>query len=103
MVNKTVAQDLLLLSNRAFGDKSGPPALPDLEIEGGDANGEKCDVVEEEMQEEEAQSPCGETKTHQACLGIEELSLTVQEEQEDERSMEEEEEEQEDPRTIQGI
>uniref|UniRef100_A0A674N2H3 Eukaryotic translation initiation factor 2D n=1 Tax=Takifugu rubripes TaxID=31033 RepID=A0A674N2H3_TAKRU len=43
----------------SFGDKSGPPALPDLESEGGEANGEECDHAEEE-QEEEEESPCGE-------------------------------------------
>ncbi|TNM86938.1 hypothetical protein fugu_007168 [Takifugu bimaculatus] len=77
----------------SFGDKSGPPALPDLESEGGEANGEECDHAEEE-QEEEEQSPCGE-----ACCGIEELSLTVQAEQENERSIEEDE--QEDQKTTQ--
>lgn len=96
----------MLLSNRSFGDKSGPPALPDLEGEGGDTNGEECEVVKEDEQEEEkVQSPCGETGTDQACSGIEELSLTVQEEQEGERSVEEEEEEEEqqDQKTTQGI
>uniref|UniRef100_A0A674PQB5 Eukaryotic translation initiation factor 2D n=1 Tax=Takifugu rubripes TaxID=31033 RepID=A0A674PQB5_TAKRU len=77
----------------SFGDKSGPPALPDLESEGGEANGEECDHAEEE-QEEEEESPCGE-----ACCGIEELSLTVQAEQENERSIEEDE--QEDQKTTQ--
>lgn len=103
----TISPDLVLLSNRSFGDKSGPPALPDLESEGGDMNGEECEVVKEEKQEEEEeeelQSPCGETGTDQACSGIEELSLTVKEEQEGERSMEEEEEEQQDQKTTQGI
>lgn len=93
----------MLLSNRSFGDKSGPPALPDLEGEGGDTNGEECEVVKEDKQEEKVQSPCSETGTDQACSGIEELSLTVQEEQEGERSMEEEEEEQQDQKTTQGI
>lgn len=89
------------ISNRSIGDKSGPPALPDLESEGGDTNGEECEVVKEEKQEEEeVQSPCGETGTDQACSGIEELSLTIQE---GERSMEEEEEVQQDQTTTQGI
>lgn len=102
----TISHDLVLLSNRSFGDKSGPPALPDLESEGGDTNGEECELVKEEKQEEEeVQSPCGETGTDQAGSGIEALSLTVQEEQESERSMEEEEEEEEqqDQKTTQGI
>lgn len=80
----------MLLSNRSFGDKSGPPALPDFESEGGDTNGEEYEVVKEEKQEEE----------DQAFSGIEELSLTVQE---GEKSMEEEEEEQQDQKTTQGI
>lgn len=101
MTMYTITHDLLLLSNRSFGDKSGPPALPDLESEGGDPNGEECDLGEEEKQEEVEESPCGETRTDEACCGIEELSLTVQEEQEDERSIEEDE--QEDQKTTQGI
>uniref|UniRef100_H3DKM1 Eukaryotic translation initiation factor 2D n=1 Tax=Tetraodon nigroviridis TaxID=99883 RepID=H3DKM1_TETNG len=44
----------------SFGDKSGPPALPDLKQE-----------------EEEVQSSFGETRTDQACPDIEELSLNV--------------------------
>lgn len=79
----------------------GPPALPDLESDGGEANGEECDHDEEEKQEEEEESPCGETRTDEACCGIEELSLTVQADQEDERSIEEDE--QEDHKTTQGI
>lgn len=100
-----ISHDLLLLSNRSFGDKSGPPTLPDLESEGGDTNGEECELdKEQKREEEEAQSPCGETGTDQACSGVEELSLAVQEEeQEGERSMEEEEEEQQDQKTTQGI
>lgn len=91
----------MLLSNRSFGDKSGPPALPVFESEGGDTNGEEYEVVKEETQEEEeVQSPCGETGTDQAFSGIEELNLTVQE---GEKSMEEEEEEQQDQKTTQGI
>ena len=67
-------------------------------------NGEECEVGKEEKQEEEeVQSPCGETRTDQTCSGIEELSLIVQEEQEGERSMDEEEEEQQDQKTTQGI
>lgn len=77
--------------------------MPDLESEREDENGEECDVEEEEKQEEEVQSPCGEIRTDAACSGIEELSLTVQEEQEDEKSIGEEEEEQENQKTTQGI
>lgn len=80
----------------------GPPALPDLESEGGEANGEECDHAEEEKQEEEEESPCGETRTDEACCcGIEELNLTIQAEQENERIIEEDE--QEDQKTTQGI
>lgn len=97
----SISHDLVQLSNRSFGDKSGPPALPDLETEGGDTDGEEGEVVKEENQEkEDVQSPCGETGTDQACSGIEELSLT---QQEDERNMEDEEEEQQDQKTTQGI
>lgn len=73
--------------------------MPDLESEGGEANGEECGHAEDEKQEEEEES--GETRTDEACCGIEELSLTVQAEQEDERSVEEDE--QEDHKTTQGI
>lgn len=98
-----IYHDLLLFSNRSFGDKSGPPALPDLESEREDENGEECDVEEEVKREEEVQSLCGEIRTDAACSGIEELSLTVQEEQEDEKTIGEDEEEQENQKTTQGI
>lgn len=71
--------------------------MPDLESEDRDANGEECDLADEDKHEED---PCGETRTDETCSGIEELSLTVQGEQEDESNIEEEE--QEDQKTTQG-
>ncbi|XP_068453768.1 eukaryotic translation initiation factor 2D isoform X2 [Clinocottus analis] len=81
----------------AFGDKSGPPVLPDAEGEGLEANGEeyedddteeeeveKCE--EEEEEEEEEQRTPAEKTTGEACSGLEELSLTVQEEEREEEA-----------------
>ncbi|XP_044067813.1 eukaryotic translation initiation factor 2D [Siniperca chuatsi] len=81
----------------AYGDKSGPPSLPDAESEGQRVNGEKCEVDEDEEEEvekcveEEAQQRPSETITGQACSGIEELSLAEQEEEKGEKCNEEEE------------
>ncbi|XP_068585885.1 eukaryotic translation initiation factor 2D [Cebidichthys violaceus] len=105
----------------AFGDKSGPPSLP--EAEGQEVNGEeyevddteeeeeeeeKCEEVEEEEEEEKCeeqqqqqqqqqQQTPGEQVTDQACSGVEELSLA---EQEEERANEEEEANQDDLKEI---
>lgn len=91
---------------RAFGDKSGPPPLPDAESEGQGVNGEEYEVddMEEEEAEkcvEEEQSPC-QTVTDQACSGIEELSLTEQEEEKGDKGNEEEEGNQDDQKMPQG-
>ncbi|XP_019123305.1 eukaryotic translation initiation factor 2D [Larimichthys crocea] len=78
----------------AFGDKSGPPSLPDAESEG--VNGEDCEVSEEEEEEvqcvQEEHTP-SEKMTGEACSAIEELSLTEvdQEEEKAEKGNEEEE------------
>ncbi|KAK9514829.1 hypothetical protein VZT92_025516 [Zoarces viviparus] len=92
----------------AFGDKSGPPSLPEAAGEGQEVNGEDYEVddteeeeevekcVEEEEEEEEEQTP-GEKVTGQACSGVEELSLA---EQEEERGNEEEEANQDDLKEI---
>lgn len=89
---------------RAFGDKSGPPSLPDVESEGQEVNGEECEVDEKEEVTEE-HSPGGEMMTDQACSAIEELSLTEREEEKGEKGNEEEEEEaeQDDQKMTQGI
>ncbi|XP_054465568.1 eukaryotic translation initiation factor 2D [Anoplopoma fimbria] len=85
----------------AFGDKSGPPSLPDAEGEGQEVNGEeyesdeveeeeveKCVEEKEKEEEEEEENTQGEKVTDQACSGVEELRLA---EQEEERVNEEEE------------
>lgn len=89
---------------RAFGDKSGPPSLPDAESEGQEMNGEESEVDEEDVDKcvEEELSP-GETVTDQACSGIEELSLTEQEDENGEKGNEEEEGNQNDQKMPQGI
>uniref|UniRef100_A0A8D0A5U8 Eukaryotic translation initiation factor 2D n=1 Tax=Sander lucioperca TaxID=283035 RepID=A0A8D0A5U8_SANLU len=91
----------------AFGDKSGPPPLPDAESEGQGVNGEEYEVddMEEEEAEkcvEEEQSPC-QTVTDQACSGIEELSLTEQEEEKGDKGNEEEEGNQDDQKMPQEL
>lgn len=92
---------------RAFGDKSGPPSLPDAESEG--VNGEDCEVSEEEEEEvqcvQEEHTP-SEKMTGEACSAIEELSLTEvdQEEEKAEKGNEEEEGNQDCPKGMsQGI
>lgn len=95
---------------RAYGDKSGPPSLPDAESEGQAVSGEECEVDEDEEEEVqksveeevEEQMPC-ETITGQACFGIEALSLTKQEEEKGEKGNEEEEGNQDDQKMPQGI
>ncbi|XP_045913489.1 eukaryotic translation initiation factor 2D isoform X2 [Micropterus dolomieu] len=97
-----------VVSNRAYGDKSGPPSLPDAESEGQAVSGEECEVDEEEEvqksveEEVEEQMPC-ETITGQACFGIEALSLTKQEEEKGEKGNEEEEGNQDDQKMPQEI
>ncbi|XP_026189443.1 eukaryotic translation initiation factor 2D isoform X1 [Mastacembelus armatus] len=95
----------------AFGDKSGPPSLPDVESEGQGVNTEESEADEEDeeeerkevkMHEEEEQSP-GEMVTDQVCSGTEELSLAEKEEDKGEKSNEEEEENQGDQKTPQVI
>ncbi|KAI3357610.1 hypothetical protein L3Q82_016022, partial [Scortum barcoo] len=86
----------------AFGDKSGPPSLPVAETEGQGVNGEECEVgeeeaeksveEEEEKEEEEGRRRPGNEVTDQACSGVEELSLTEQEEEKGEKANEEEKE-----------
>lgn len=89
---------------RAFGDKSGPPSLPDVESEGQEVNGEECEVDEREEVTEEP-SPGGETMADQASSGVEELSLTEQQQEEEkgEKDDKEEEAEQHDQKMTQGI
>lgn len=92
----------------AYGDKSGPPSLPDAESEGQAVSGEECEVDEEEEvqksveEEVKEQMPC-ETITGQACFGIEALSLTKQEEEKGEKGNEEEEGNQDDQKMPQEI
>ncbi|TKS77755.1 Eukaryotic translation initiation factor 2D [Collichthys lucidus] len=87
----------------AFGDKSGPPSLPDAESEG--VNGEDCEVSEEEEEEvecgQEEHTP-SEKMTGEACSAIEELSLTEvdQEEEKAEKGNEEEEGNQDCPKEM---
>ena len=101
----------LCTSFRAFGDKSGPPSLPDAESAEQGVNGEECNFDEEEVEEEEEEvkkcveeehSSC-DTATDQACSGLEELSLAEQAEEKGEKSIEEEEGSQDDPKHPQGI
>lgn len=86
---------------RAFGDKSNPPSLPDVESEGEEVNEE----VDESKEQTEEQCTDGDT-TEQVCSTVEELSLTEPEEEKDEKAKtgeEEEEAENEDQKMTQGI
>lgn len=97
-------------SFRAFGDKSGPPSLPDAESEGQELNGAECEVTEEEeekaksqVEEEEKEQSPSETFTDQACSGVEELSLATEEGEKGEKDSEEEEVHKDDQKMPQGI
>ncbi|KAM4572037.1 eukaryotic translation initiation factor 2D [Fundulus diaphanus] len=94
----------------AFGDKSNPPPLPDDDDEVEDANGEKCEVGQEEEYREddvgkcvEEQQSSGETITGQVvvCCGFEELSLTEKEEDKVDSSNGNGEENHDEPKTPQ--
>lgn len=90
---------------RAFGDKSNPPSLPDVESEGEEINEEEREVDEREEQTEE-QCTDGDTTTERVCCTVEELSLAEREEEKDEKGKtgeEEEEAEHEDQKMTQGI
>ncbi|XP_071332657.1 eukaryotic translation initiation factor 2D [Trachinotus anak] len=95
----------------AFGDKSGPPSLPDAENEGHGVNGDECQTDEEEEDEEkegvekhvEEEWRAGETVTDKVCSGIEELSLAEQKGKEGEMANEEEVESQDDHKTPQEM
>ncbi|XP_023278572.1 eukaryotic translation initiation factor 2D [Seriola lalandi dorsalis] len=96
----------------AFGDKSVPPSLPDIENDGQRVNGDEFETDEEEEEEEEKEEvetcveeerSAGEMVTDQVCSGIEELTLAEQKEEEGEKGNEEEEENQDDQKTPQEI
>ncbi|XP_030279156.1 eukaryotic translation initiation factor 2D isoform X2 [Sparus aurata] len=93
----------------AFGDKSGPPSLPDAESVGQGVNGEDYNFDEEEVEEEEVEKCVEEeqiscdTVTDQTCSGFEELSLAEQAEEKGEKSNEEEEGNQDDQKHPQEI
>ncbi|XP_005740596.1 eukaryotic translation initiation factor 2D [Pundamilia nyererei] len=91
----------------AFGDKSGPPSLPDAESEAHGENGEECEISDKEEEEvdkcvEEQHSP-EETVTDQAQSCFEELSLVEQDEEKGEKNNEEEEETQDEQKTPQEV
>nr|XP_020441097.1 eukaryotic translation initiation factor 2D [Monopterus albus] len=93
----------------AFGDKSGPPSLPDPESEEQGANGGECEIDEEDEKEEdekcvdEEQQTHGETVTDQASSSTEELSLAEKEEENGVKGNEKDEENQEDQKTPQAM
>ena len=93
--------------DRAFGDKSAPPSIPHVDIEGlqeleGEFGGEERD--EESKKEED--EPCPNSKCDQAadaaCPNVQELSLWDREQEEGEQGVEETEEDPEEQRTPQG-
>lgn len=71
----------------AFGDKSNPPSLPDEDVDVEDANGEKCEISEEDQLKDEYVGKCveeqrssEETVADQKSCDFEELSLNDEEE-----------------------
>uniref|UniRef100_A0AAV2LX07 Uncharacterized protein n=1 Tax=Knipowitschia caucasica TaxID=637954 RepID=A0AAV2LX07_KNICA len=56
----------------AFGDKSGPPSLPESEEQ--DVSSEACDQEDEQGTGTEA-APCSDEVIHQVCTEADELSL----------------------------
>lgn len=92
----------MLFFFRAFGDKTGPPSLPDAESEVQEVNREACDVDGKEDGTEE-QTPDSETMMDQACSHTEALSLTEAKEEKDENGNEEDEGEHDDQEMTQGI
>lgn len=77
----------------AFGDKSGPPSIPDVENEGlqamqGEEDGQEESEDEKEKQEVEDE-PCPDTERDQVtdspCLNVQELSLSQREQEEGEQ------------------
>uniref|UniRef100_A0A8C6TVD3 Eukaryotic translation initiation factor 2D n=1 Tax=Neogobius melanostomus TaxID=47308 RepID=A0A8C6TVD3_9GOBI len=70
----------------AFGDKSGPPSLPDSVETEGDMNESECDP-ENEMQKEDGgvEVQCQEV-IDQACTGVAELNLPDHIQQDDEKT-----------------
>uniref|UniRef100_A0A8D3DD52 Eukaryotic translation initiation factor 2D n=1 Tax=Scophthalmus maximus TaxID=52904 RepID=A0A8D3DD52_SCOMX len=94
----------------AFGEKSGPPSVPDAGGEGQGVNGEECTAEddEEEEEEEEGELKCvaeeqNPGETDQVCSGTQELSLTEQQEGKGEKGNEEKEENQDDQKKPQEI
>ncbi|KAJ0064769.1 hypothetical protein NL108_013013, partial [Boleophthalmus pectinirostris] len=81
---------------RAFGDKSGPPSLPDSTETEEQVNGEESDPEEEVGKEEEVATCCDEAHsqevTDQVCTRVEQLSVSeeIQEEIDMEKKMEDE-------------
>lgn len=67
----------------AFGDKSGPPSLPDCTETEEDMNEGECNT-EDKLQEEEAGvEEHSQEATDQVCAGVEEMSLPDQIQQDD--------------------
>lgn len=95
---------LFVLFFRAFGDKSGPPSLPDEEDEGQEVNGEEGEDSEEEVEKcAEKQHGSSETVTDHTSCCIEELSLAEQDEEKGEKANEKEEDNTDGQKTPQGI
>lgn len=87
----------------AFGDKSGPPSIPDTETEEQELNGDECGADDSEEEggdkacSDEAHSPSQEV-TDRTCSGVEELTLAEQVKEDNN-----EEKDQDDQRTSQEL
>ncbi|CAG6021603.1 eukaryotic translation initiation factor 2D isoform 2-T2 [Menidia menidia] len=89
----------------AFGDKSGPPSLPDAESQEQGVNVDECEVSDEE-EEEEVEKHVDEQPSSvldPVCCGMEELKLAELEENKPESNDEKEEENQDEQKTPQEV
>uniref|UniRef100_A0A8C8CLC3 Eukaryotic translation initiation factor 2D n=1 Tax=Oncorhynchus tshawytscha TaxID=74940 RepID=A0A8C8CLC3_ONCTS len=64
----------------AFGDKSGPPSIPDVDTEGVEATYEEEEEDDDEATEGGEEEPCPNRVPDAPCPGIQELSLADREE-----------------------
>ncbi|XP_029011211.1 eukaryotic translation initiation factor 2D isoform X1 [Betta splendens] len=79
----------------AFGDKSNPPSLLDVEVEEQGEYGDELAADEEAEKYVEEQQSAGETVTDEACPAVEDLNLADEEENKGEKGNEEQEKDEE--------
>ncbi|KAJ8016133.1 hypothetical protein DPEC_G00004020 [Dallia pectoralis] len=89
----------------AFGDKSGPPSLPDVDTEGVEAMFLEEEEDDQESTKVDAEEPCSNSHVDDIldshCPGIQKIRLGDREEDEEEQGLEEADKDPEDPRSPQ--